>query len=136
MTFRKRSLMISGGVILLLFVLYVGIFYYQHMRPGQRVDIPEQFATSTQTDAGDGVVATSTPDTPISAAPCRVSGCSNEVCSEGNLVSACIYRSEYACYKTATCARQSTGMCGWTETPELLACVAGKQSGGNVLTPQ
>ncbi|MDB5245229.1 MAG: hypothetical protein JWN90_334 [Parcubacteria group bacterium] len=61
---------------------------------------------------------------PISTKPCYVGGCSSELCSEApGAVSSCIYRSEYACYKTATCERQTTGKCGWTQSNELLTCL-------------
>ena len=57
-------------------------------------------------------------------AACYVGGCSSQICSDQpDMVSDCMYREEYACYKQATCERQSTGQCGWTETPALTACV-------------
>jgi hypothetical protein len=56
---------------------------------------------------------------------CYVGGCSGQICSdEEGAASTCIYREEYACYKKATCERQATGECGWTETPELSVCLA------------
>jgi len=58
---------------------------------------------------------------------CVVGGCSSQLCTEGTgepLISTCEYREVYACYKTATCARQATGKCGWTDTPALKACIA------------
>ncbi len=58
---------------------------------------------------------------------CVVGGCSGEVCSntsEGPAVSSCIYRAEFACYKSAKCERQSNGQCGWTQTTELKMCIA------------
>jgi hypothetical protein len=61
-----------------------------------------------------------------SAGACVVGGCSNQLCTEasaGTVVSTCEWREEYACYRSATCARQSTGKCGWTQTPELTACL-------------
>jgi hypothetical protein len=55
---------------------------------------------------------------------CFVGGCSSEVCSDDpDVVTICIYRPEYVCYKRATCERQASGACGWTETPELLQCI-------------
>lgn len=57
-------------------------------------------------------------------APCYIGGCSSEICSaQESIVSSCIYRAEYACYKNATCARQTNGQCGWTQTPVLGACL-------------
>ena len=55
---------------------------------------------------------------------CFVGGCSNQIRSdEPNVVSTCEYRSDYACYKTAKCERQSDGQCGWTQNPQLTACL-------------
>ncbi len=58
-------------------------------------------------------------------AECFVGGCSSQICSENEgVISTCEFRPEYACYQTATCERQAGGECGWTETPELDACLA------------
>jgi hypothetical protein len=56
---------------------------------------------------------------------CVVSGCSSQLCTDRvDLASTCELLEEYACYRTATCERQADGTCGWTETPELRACLA------------
>lgn len=59
---------------------------------------------------------------------CYVGGCSGELCSDKEdntgMVSNCIYRKEYACYQSATCERQKSGKCGWTQTPVLKACLS------------
>jgi hypothetical protein len=65
---------------------------------------------------------------PVSSAQgaCVIGGCSSQLCvdaSQGDMVSTCEYREEYACYKTAACERQSSGRCGWTETPTLKSCL-------------
>lgn len=58
-------------------------------------------------------------------APCFVGGCSGQICSDQEgVISTCEFRPEYACYQQATCERQAGGECGWTETPELDACLA------------
>ena len=58
------------------------------------------------------------------AAPCYVGGCSGQICSDQEgAVSTCEYKEEYACYKTATCARQASGQCGWIQTPALTVCL-------------
>jgi hypothetical protein len=61
------------------------------------------------------------------AGSCVVGGCSSQLCGESSamddMVTTCEYKEEYACYKKATCARQSTGSCGWTETAELNQCL-------------
>lgn len=57
---------------------------------------------------------------------CVVGGCSGQICSESDadgLISTCEYKEEYACYRTAKCERQANGVCGWTETGELLECL-------------
>lgn len=55
---------------------------------------------------------------------CYVGGCSSHVCSDQpGVITTCEWQDEYACYQTATCERQGDGLCGWTETPELNACL-------------
>lgn len=71
---------------------------------------------------------------------CMVSGCSGELCvAEGNsMASICIYKAEFACYKThGTCKRQSDGDCGWTQTPELQQCLekAKMEQGKTTMSP-
>jgi hypothetical protein len=64
---------------------------------------------------------------------CVVGGCSGELCTDasaGPAVSPCLYQPSYACYASATCARQSDGTCGWTMTPELTQCLQNGGSGG------
>jgi hypothetical protein len=60
------------------------------------------------------------------AGGCKVAGCSGELCvdqgSDG--ISSCLWREQYACYRTAQCARQASGQCGWTQTQELQSCLA------------
>jgi eight-cysteine-cluster-containing protein len=76
-------------------------------------------------DEPDTSVGTSSP---VVAGGCAVGGCSGQICGEvgeaDTMVTTCEYRAEYACYKTASCARQSNGKCGWSQTPELKACLA------------
>jgi hypothetical protein len=56
---------------------------------------------------------------------CYVGGCSGQICSDQpGAISTCEFRAEYACYKDATCERQSNGKCGWTETNELSMCLS------------
>ncbi len=58
---------------------------------------------------------------------CVASGCSGQVCADQSVITTCEFRPVYACYQTATCARQGDGNCGWTQTPALTACVAAAQ---------
>jgi eight-cysteine-cluster-containing protein len=59
---------------------------------------------------------------------CLPAGCSGQICADAEeaagIITTCEYRSEYACYDSATCERQADGRCGWTQTPELKACLA------------
>jgi hypothetical protein len=66
----------------------------------------------------------SAPSVRVVVAPCHVGGCSSQVCSEwDDVVTTCEWREEYACYRSARCEPQGDGRCGWTPTPELLACL-------------
>jgi eight-cysteine-cluster-containing protein len=56
--------------------------------------------------------------------PCVVSGCSGQICAGEPLFSTCEWRPGYACFANATCAPQRGGVCGWTMTDELRACLA------------
>lgn len=63
---------------------------------------------------------------PLPASNCVVGGCSGELCVEKNgedVMSTCMYKEEFACYKKATCEIQQNGICGWTDTPELASCL-------------
>ena len=64
---------------------------------------------------------------PRGSSGCVVGGCSSELCHEAgeDVVSPCVWRDEYACYKSATCSRQSNGECDWTPTSDLLKCLGG-----------
>ncbi len=58
---------------------------------------------------------------------CYIGGCSSQICSDQkDVITTCEYREEYACYKSATCEKQANGQCGWTQTEQLTACLAGK----------
>ena len=66
---------------------------------------------------------------PNVVAPCVVGGCSSQLCASEPLASHCEWLPEYACYRTARCEPQSDGSCGWTQTPELVACIAAARGG-------
>ncbi|MBA3499496.1 MAG: hypothetical protein M4D80_20160 [Myxococcota bacterium] len=56
---------------------------------------------------------------------CFVGGCSSQICSDQEgVISTCEFRPEYACYQEASCERQASGDCGWTQTPALTTCLA------------
>jgi hypothetical protein len=63
--------------------------------------------------------ATSTPFTKT----CHPTGCSGQVCSDEDIATDCQYKEEYTCYKQATCERQVSGECGWTESATLKSCL-------------
>jgi hypothetical protein len=64
-------------------------------------------------------------ETPPPAGECVKSGCSSTMCVEPGkeMVTTCEWKPEYACYQAAACERQADGSCGWTQTPELEACL-------------
>ncbi|HKY30261.1 MAG TPA: DUF6748 domain-containing protein [Pyrinomonadaceae bacterium] len=59
--------------------------------------------------------------------PCMKTGCSSQVCADENVITTCEWRPEYECYQKAKCERQADGKCGFTRTPELLACLKSKR---------
>jgi hypothetical protein len=59
----------------------------------------------------------------VSEKRCIKTGCSQQICADEEVVTTCEYRSEYECYRTARCERQSNGECGFTKTPELTRCL-------------
>jgi len=64
---------------------------------------------------------------PAPAGGCARAGCSAQLCVEAekaaSIITTCEFRPEYACYDNATCERQPTGECGWTQTNELQQCL-------------
>ncbi len=70
------------------------------------------------------ITVSPTPATKPIQSACYVGGCSGEICSDQkDMASNCMYREEFACYRMTTCERQTSGVCGWTETPALKACL-------------
>ncbi len=67
-------------------------------------------------------------EAPQTSGGCKISGCSHEVCGDQELYTICSFKAEYACYTEARCERQSNGRCGWTQTPELTACLKLKKT--------
>ena len=57
------------------------------------------------------------------APECMKTGCSGEVCSDQNVITPCIYKPEYECYKSASCERQTNGKCDWTMDDSLKKCL-------------
>lgn len=84
------------------------------------------FAAACADQSDDG--GTTHPgDGEITLDGCKVAGCNNELCVSvtEEVYTSCEWREEYACYQTtnATCERQSSGVCNWTATPQLQACL-------------
>ena len=65
-------------------------------------------------------------ETPPAGGECVKSGCSSTLCvgPGKEMVTTCEWKPDYGCYQGGTCARQADGSCGWTQTPELEACLA------------
>ena len=88
---------------------------------------PKEIPHFKDTSSNTGVTS-STAQVP-GKGKCSVGGCSGEICSDTpGIVSNCIYRPLYACYKTAGCERQRSGDCGWTQSTALLACLSQKST--------
>jgi hypothetical protein len=95
-------------------------------RPGGVIVAGDRYSFSENNVTAKGRTATAAYRRLEDVKPCNVGGCSGQLCSdqEGGGISICDWRDEYACYQTATCERQGDGLCGWTETAELNACLA------------
>ncbi len=61
---------------------------------------------------------------------CRPTGCSGQICSDEDVLTACAWRPDDACYGDATCERQADGRCGWTEDDALRNCLGQAVDGG------
>ncbi|MBN2495852.1 MAG: hypothetical protein JXR96_14775 [Deltaproteobacteria bacterium] len=63
---------------------------------------------------------------------CIVTGCSGEICAPYPVSSTCIWLPEYECLRFSSCEALYTSegqmTCGWTQTPEYLACLARLQN--------
>lgn len=77
------------------------------------------------TAAAAGVSVRSEGECGAAAGACVRGGCGGELCHDegSDRASICVARPEHACYGQASCERQPSGQCGWTETPELRACL-------------
>ncbi len=57
---------------------------------------------------------------------CVRGGCGGELCQSvdaESMASICVARPEHACFRAADCEQQADGSCGFTQTPELEACL-------------
>ena len=85
------------------------------------------FSLTAATETVATITVTKT-NTVNSSGGCYAGGCSSHICSDQkDMVSTCEWREAYACYKSATCERQTNGQCGWTITPQLQTCLNNAQ---------
>jgi eight-cysteine-cluster-containing protein len=141
---KNLTIMLASGAIILL-----GLFFYW-LQGGSTVDSVTEFPSETTPEATPTIPAptdqpaieepvanlpvTPSPLEPIVASEaCYVGGCSGQVCSgEEDVITNCLYQEFYACYQQATCERQTTGACGWTQSPTLVACIAATVEDGSL----
>lgn len=139
---KNLTIMLASGAIILL-----GLFFYW-LQGESAVDSVTEFPSETTSETTPAIPApTDQPaieepvaDLPVTPSPlepivaskaCYVGGCSGQVCSsEEGVITNCLYQEAYACYQQATCERQTTGECGWTLSPTLLACIAASAEDG------
>ena len=103
-------------------------------------------STSTSTSSSSGSTSTGSTSTGSTGSTtgstsgnplrCIVGGCNRELCGQegDSLISPCIFRPEFACYRDATCTRQANGRCGWTMDQRLINCLNGSSSSGSTST--
>lgn len=104
-------------VLIVPFLLIIGAGYFLLNEPVQQHNTQLPIAVSP----------TSPLPPPTNDKSCMRGGCSGELCTDAGpepAVSNCLYVPKFACYKTARCARQADGACGWTQTEELRTCLA------------
>jgi hypothetical protein len=98
--------------------------------PTTPVEVPEETEPANPVSPQPPAVIS---PAPVITKGCYVGGCSSQICSENpDMASTCEWRESYACYQSATCERQSTGECGWTETPALNTCLLQAESNSSV----
>lgn len=116
---KTTSLLFIAAILAIIAGVLMLVSSWGKAQRAAQSNLPQQQVTQNQSQP-----ATTTP----ASSGCVVGGCSKELCMEasdvGQIVSACIYRSEFACYKSAVCERQASGKCDWTPTPVLQTCIA------------
>ena len=90
--------------------------------------------SSNSSNTSSSTSTSSSSNSFVTNSKCFVGGCSGQICSDqAGMMSTCEYREEYACYQNARCERQPSGLCGWTQTSELSACISSSaQTGGGI----
>lgn len=71
------------------------------------------------------MVGVATPAQAQSIPPCVRSGCSGELCvrAGSGMNTSCVFQPEYACLQQASCEENANGMCAFTITPQVQACL-------------
>ena len=89
-------------------------------------DISPVSSTTTSPTLPAPQASSTSPSTGVVRGDCVLSGCSSQLCVNPGkeMVTTCEFRAEYACYTSARCERQSSGVCGWTPTAQLRACLS------------
>lgn len=144
-----NKILISGVVLLVL--ISGGFFFYQKESVEPPVSCTEELKVCPDGSfvARQGPLCefaecpmveqttTPTPPPPVVEQPlaaCIRAGCSGQACvdeatfNENPWMTTCEFRPEYACYQQATCERQVSGQCGFTQTDELAMCLADVQA--------
>lgn len=130
----SRFIFISVGIA----IFVSGLWLWKHREQGKRVEL-DLSASAEQKEIVARLSLPASGETAQSGVEdidrsnekqCVIGGCSGQSCVEfgaSSSASNCEYKEKYACYKTAQCAVQSDGRCGWTQTPELFRCLESKK---------
>jgi hypothetical protein len=101
----------------------IGAFANDMLEPSGVILAGERYTFEEHDSDGKGRTATAVYRRLVEP-ECHVGGCAGQVCSDQEgVLTTCEWKDEYACYQGATCERQTDGTCGWTDTPELDACL-------------
>ncbi|HEX7017525.1 MAG TPA: dockerin type I domain-containing protein [Patescibacteria group bacterium] len=94
--------------------------FYQRVECIQAPCDPIMVCPDDTTDAS----SSSTPDLTCVRAGCSGQLCLSQAAAAELGTTTCQFLPEYACYQQATCEVQPTGECGFTESDEVVACLA------------
>jgi len=86
---------------------------------------PGASGPSTTTTTRPGSTGSSTTTTTLPGPHCVIDGCNGELCAAEPTGSLCWWFPAFICFRSADCAIQADGACGWTASDTLLACIAG-----------
>lgn len=104
----------------------LGTLTFKKDNPSGLPEFDEQLSVPVTFDLASWSAA----NPPVILPPCQAGGCSGQLCTDDpSMATTCEWREEYACYKTATCARGTDGKCGWVPTEELNNCLAAPAEG-------